>query len=161
MKKTMMILVALFSVLTLAACGGGDNHSHDENGEHSHDDGDGHDHGHDHSGEHHEMGTISIGKFKVTGTGIGEIEKGKEAVIELRVEGGDDFKITCWLEADGKALSAPTAPEFNKKESMYDVHAAVPKDANMDDLHLQVRIRSGDFDRTGEFPLHEEHDHDE
>lgn len=158
MKKTMMILVALFSVLTLAACGGGDNHSHDENGEHSHDDGD----GHDHSGEHHEMGTISIGKFKVTGTGIGEVEAGKEAIFELKVEGEGDTKVTCWLQADKKALSAPTAPEFNKDEGMYDVHAAVPKDANMDDLHLMVRIRAGDFDQTGKFKIEDDdHDHDE
>lgn len=140
--KTLLTALALASFsLGLAACGddAGADHDHDH-GDHEHKEGDGHDHDHEdgehdedmHAGEHHDLGSLTVGSATFTLTQIGEVTQGKkEQVLELQAAGdtrpeGDFFVYLG--DKMGKELGARASFHFDAKNGSAHVHLELPKE---------------------------------
>lgn len=128
MKRKLTLMLALTVALLFAACGG-DNHN---DGEDDHGEEGGHTEGDDHA-DATEVGKATIGGYDVVVKQVGEIEAGKETIIEVQVtkDGNSptDLAVTAWLEdKDGNDLTDHEGV-WNAKEKAYDCHFKTPKDA--------------------------------
>ncbi len=163
-----MTRIFSFFVLTLAlamfsACGDehdngehDDDHGHSQDdGDHHHEDGD-HDHkdgDHDHDGDHddgghgdhgdrHELGSATAGAFKVTVALFGDIAAGKEAVLDIDVEGGKVGALRTWVGSESGTGSMKA--KLDGEDGSYHGHLEVPaKLANGSAIWVEVEDIDG------------------
>ncbi len=118
MKKAILLLLVLVSVITLAACGGANapanNAAPKDKGDHHGKDGDDH-------GKMTEIGKKKVGDKDVT-VGVNEWKAGKEGVAEVETGGKLGEAPKFWAEQDGKPVSPKKSGEWVDDEKLYDCH---------------------------------------
>jgi hypothetical protein len=149
-----------FFLLTLAlalftACGddkpaGGDDddhgHAHNDDGSHADDHEEGDDHGdedgHDDHGERTELGSSNAGAFKVTLALFGAVEAGKEAVLDIDVEGGTVAGLRTWVGVESGSGSMKA--KLDGEDGAFHGHLEIPaKLADGSAIWVQVEDADG------------------
>ncbi len=132
MKKPISLSLLFLAVAAFAACGDKsvttDEHGH-EDGDHAHE-GDDHAHEegehadeHDH-GERIELGSAAAGPRTVKLAVFGEIEVGREAVLDIDVTGGPVAALRSWIGAESAKGSLKA--KIDGEEGAYHGHVEVP-----------------------------------
>lgn len=153
MKRLIAALTMIAAAGLFAACGGGDNHAHANDG-HSHGNESGHGHGDHHDGEEHALGDIDLGGgIKAACTQIGDPVAGKELIVEVKLtKDGKDMtgaEIEGYIgDEAGKELGAASKGEWMADEKLYDVHGEMPK-TMPDKMWFWVRVRDGGKELKG------------
>lgn len=163
MKRIATLCLVLVASLALAACGGGANNTGgSSNAPANKACGGDHDHGHDHEGEAEKLGTAEKDGYKISASHIGEMEPGKEAILEISVEKDGkavpDAQISAWIiDTSEKGLSERGSGEWVADENLYDCHLKMPADVPKG-AKVRIRVRHGDKDVTVDFEAHDEHE---
>ncbi|MCZ7607379.1 MAG: hypothetical protein M5U25_15180 [Planctomycetota bacterium] len=161
MKRIATLCLVLVASLALAACGGGANNTGGSSNAPANK-ACGGDHGHDHEGEAEKLGTAEKDGYKISASHIGEMEPGKEAILEISVEKDGkavpDAQISAWIiDTSEKGLSERGSGEWVADENLYDCHLKMPADVPKG-AKVRIRVRHGDKDVTVDFEAHDEHE---